>query len=474
MEPSVVFSHLTDSLDTVQEAERDVMLIIDSKSKDLADDETRRLEAYRVLARLRLDEIVANAVSDDLTASETKARAKYETFTLLCAQVQTERRGLVEKIAQAASRRSGFMGMIEASLAEIATVEAGSSRRLEQDEAWTKLVSEALSRKNKLAAAREKALAREADRVNKSKPYLADKLFKYLYDRHYGTSAYQESGLTRWGDGFVARTIQYEAARRNFTLLNELPERLHEHADALNQALDVQNAALEKRFRETTVEDGIVPLEQKLGEQRKDLDDAENAYQSLLEELNRNRDRYQGLTEGDDENGLNAVLELIVMALKRLDLAALKGKALKTPTLEDDKIVHELGDLEGRIAGAQAELMEARKQLESIKQHEAELQKADKEVHAKCYDGDFTGDDDDITELIQEILLGAKKSGDLLGHLEKHFRPRPKTYYSSDSSSSFDFSSFSSSSSSSGGFGGGGFSSGGSVGGGGFRTGGGF
>ena len=83
--------------------------------------------------------------------------------------------------------------------------------------------------------AEEKAARAEADREEKRRPYEADPLFMYLWRRRYGTRDYRASPLVRYFDRKVAHHIGYEAARVNYTMLLELPDRLREHAERLKK-----------------------------------------------------------------------------------------------------------------------------------------------------------------------------------------------------------------------------------------------
>jgi hypothetical protein len=83
--------------------------------------------------------------------------------------------------------------------------------------------------------AEEKAARAEADRDEKRRPYESDPLFMYLWRRGFGTRDYEASNLVRYFDRKVAHLIGYEAARVNYAMLLELPERLREHAERLKQ-----------------------------------------------------------------------------------------------------------------------------------------------------------------------------------------------------------------------------------------------
>lgn len=87
-------------------------------------------------------------------------------------------------------------------------------------------------------AARADAQAEEAERERAEKrgAYEADPLFLYLWRRGYGTSAYQGRGFVRRMDRWVARLIDFEAARANYHVLTTLPDRLRAHAARLRDA----------------------------------------------------------------------------------------------------------------------------------------------------------------------------------------------------------------------------------------------
>jgi hypothetical protein len=83
--------------------------------------------------------------------------------------------------------------------------------------------------------AQEKLAQAEADRDEKRRPYEADPMFMYLWRRRFGTRDYEAGNLVRYLDRKVAHLIGYEAARVNYTMLMELPDRMREHVERLNQ-----------------------------------------------------------------------------------------------------------------------------------------------------------------------------------------------------------------------------------------------
>jgi hypothetical protein len=86
-----------------------------------------------------------------------------------------------------------------------------------------------------LRNAEAKLAQAEADREEKRRPYESDPLFMYLWRRRFGTRDYEAGNLVRYLDRKVAHLIGYEAARVNYSMLIDLPDRMREHVERLKQ-----------------------------------------------------------------------------------------------------------------------------------------------------------------------------------------------------------------------------------------------
>lgn len=84
-------------------------------------------------------------------------------------------------------------------------------------------------------SAEEKLAQAESDREEKRRPYESDPLFMYLWRRRFGTRDYRAGNLVRYLDRKVAHLIGYEAARVNYAMLIELPDRMREHLERLRR-----------------------------------------------------------------------------------------------------------------------------------------------------------------------------------------------------------------------------------------------
>jgi len=469
MDESKVLLEMTNAEKKNQLKIKTLMREIEHKTKSIAEEENNRLDAFKRLARVRLDDINSRKIGTSLYDMEERVRVKYGTFVAHCQAVQSERWILAVKLERAEQLRNEHNDQIRITRQRISALREQTRSKLNENAVWLEKMAAGKSLKSKIEAAEAKAEERENERDNKSKPYLADKLFRYLHERAYGTSAYKANFLIRWGDAFVAKKINYEQARQNFITLNTLPKYLRDHVEKLYGDMEGIKSELKSFYHDELVSAGIDPFARQLAEQVKELDRFEKNCKQIQDDLDANVARYLELTEGDDKDGLNAVLAILIEYFKGKELQALMDEAQKTPTPDDDVIVEELVANKARILQHRESIKQLNVDLREAQTRAEEIDAAITAFKEENYDGTFSNEDA-IKEAISGILQGAILTDELLKLLEDNYSARPSNssgHYWSDSSSSgfsFDYGSF----------GGSGFSSGGSFGGGGFSTGGGF
>ncbi|HSO84777.1 MAG TPA: hypothetical protein VLR48_19505, partial [Thiocapsa sp.] len=231
-----------------------------------------QLEDYKALARLRVGLLADAALLTHLDQSEQQVAA-------LLAQRETALTLLKEQIqfAEAALRtleteRNEQAARVDSAVQAADAAEARTQSRLAGNDAYRAQRERATEAERKAAHAAEKADRSEAEREEKGVSYREDPLFMYLWKRRYGQPDYRAWALTRWLDGKVARLIGYADAGANYARLNEIPERLREHAEALASAAESELAALKALDEAARVEDGIPALDAAIVEAQAALD----------------------------------------------------------------------------------------------------------------------------------------------------------------------------------------------------------
>lgn len=461
-------NHVLQAQSRIEAVDREM----DGLNAQLSQSRIETAEQYRELAKFRLDEIRAGNVTARLNkaylavpAFMDQHKQALETLEKDITQGQ-QRQQMLEQ--QRETRRDARDTAADTLWKQIQK----SKSALEKTADYGRRQETAAAAVQVAGRADEKASQSEADLASKGKPYQDDMLFMYLWDRWYLTPDYRHGGITRMLDGWVARLIRFKETRADYHMLNELPQRLREHAGKAAEEAERQQQSLLAMERQAAEKDGVAILqaaldtaEKQLQQVNDDMEAEEKRYQELLRQKN-------DFASGEDEYTQKAVA-LMAAELEREDVIALFQQAQSTPRPEDDAIVMRLHQLQqthktltDRISELKTNQQQQRNALEDLSTLREKFRRSNYDASASSFPANLG-----LGVLLGEILRGAISSGsawDRIDHSQKWDFP--------DAGRSDRGGSGRSRGRSGGGFGGfGGFGSGGSFGGGGgFRTGGGF
>ncbi|MFD2248795.1 chromosome segregation ATPase [Pseudochelatococcus lubricantis] len=466
------FSAIEQAMGRVRADENRVTGVIDAATADATRLRGEQASLYGDLARLRLDALGQESVKGELDAAERRALSAVEAHNRQVAAIQQQHGALSDDLRQLQTERAALATAVQDAAARIDAQEAATEKRLADDLAWQAQAARRDGAQARAEAADAKAQQSEADRDGKSKPYLADRLFAYLWARGFGTPNYRGSWLTRWGDSYVARVIRYEPARQNFFMLNEIPRRLRDHADRLKAEAQEEETRLQALERVGLEADGIAALEAGHEKAVAALDALDKKQAELERAIAATDERRTALVEGEG-SGLRRAQEELAESLRREDLRALLGEALATPTPDDERIVQRLQEIDAALARLTREAEEARKVAVELARKRLELERSRNDFRQTGYERQGGGfvNDKLIGDILGGIIGGVLSSRDLGDALRSGYRqgsqPRDNRWNRPPPTRDGW----------GGGFGGGGRSSGGSSGrssgsGGGFRTGG--
>ncbi len=321
---------------------------LEKANQDKAKLVAQKLEAFRELAAFRAQLAVVDGVIDEADQLNLQVRgvlqARQKTVTTLkrrAAQATTQREqliadqgGLDKQIDQLQKKLDAAAGRARAELSQEPTY-SGHSKRLD----------ELLGVVEKASAKAEKS---HDELEEKGAPYRGDPLFMYLWNRKYGTSEYQATGIVRWLDDWVARLVGYVDARANFTMLTDIPGRLDQHVARLKKSLQVERDALDKIESAKIREIVGAELHDKLQQLRKQRDAANASLEALNAEVIETDNQLKRYAEGLDASFQEAI-ENTTNFLEGQSLSALLADARETSDPGDDKIVAMIGDLAGAI-----------------------------------------------------------------------------------------------------------------------------
>jgi hypothetical protein len=385
-------------------------------------------ESFKALALVRLDALVRNQVVGGLDAAERRALDLMRSHKAKLDQILVRFGGAQSALVAAEEEHRQRMVSVADAREPIASLQARVEAEMSSDPAWLAqkaVVDKAIEIAN---AAEEKAKISEADRDEKRRPYEADPLFMYLWDKRFGTSAYGASNIVRYFDRKVANLVGYDAARPNYTLLNEIPERLREHAMAALAKARAEDETLEQIERAALVRAGIQPLEAVLSERLaalKETSDRLSATQKAMTTLDEERARLQ--SDGD-RRAHEEALAVLTQALSQESLQTMYQEARQTATPEDDRLVQKIELTQTAIARAEADVARIRDEAREVARRRGELESVRDRMRSRRYDrhnSQFELDGGDVLGgLIGGILGGVLQSRDLWEALEKAHRKR--------------------------------------------------
>lgn len=474
---------------------RDALLQIENAIAGVRDDENRldaalasatqeaerlrieQADAYRALARVRLDTLAGERVRGSLDRAEREALKVLAEKRKTLEEISLRRTEATKSLKQAQARRHDTAGRLEDVVQRMDELKAKAQERLASEAGWKAADAAVKAAEEMARKADAKADQAEADRTTKGAPYEADRLFMYLWANGFGTSKYAAGPFVRFFDRKVARVCGFIEARPNYAMLLEIPLRLREHADrqlAKVAEVTAKRTAIERAALEA---DGIVKLEAEFAAIRAEIDAGNAGIASVQTDLATLDASHGALVSGDDPEIARA-LEGVADSLASTDVQTLWAQAYATPTPEDEKIVQRIEDYGQAIAQAEAEIAETRATIREVARRRSELEETRDRFRKSGYDrpGVTFNNESMLGNIIGGIIGGIVSSPELwrviLGGYQAPHRRSDGNFGGSDW-----WSGGGSSGGSSGGFGGdgGGFSTGGGFGGdGGSDTGGGF
>jgi len=332
----------------------------------------------------------------------------------------------------------------------------------------------------------QKAAFALQDSEVKGRPYLADPLFRYLWNRKFGTSQYRAGFFVKLLDRWVARVARFEPARRDYTMLTDLPRQLAGHATRMREAADAAGARVSDRARQIA---GL-PAAQEVAALRQALDEAETRLEAVETDVQGVKSRLTAAMAGDDDLTKEAIGALEA-ALGQSSLQSLRSAAARTPTAEDDAIVASLEQASAVRAEADQLMAARRASVEAAQQQVLQLRQVRQEMRQRGYGQSRWnfGDSAMVGLLLGELLRGTVSRGNFWDRFNQQRLPDPwnQDPWGTNARTTIQGRQGAWSlpprhdpwgqlgeGAMSGGFGGGGFSTGGQMGGGGFKTGGSF
>jgi chromosome segregation ATPase len=374
-------------------------------------------EAFRALARVKLDTMVRDHIITDLDATERRALAMIEDHRREMEDLARRRDSSQAALDQAEATKHDRDQDLANALESLDELRRRTAEGLTAASDW-QAAKAAVDAAAKIAEnADQKASRAEADLAAKGKPYEDDPLFMYLWSRKHGQAEDTSSNFVRAIDRKVARLVGYSDARASYAMLKEIPLRLREHAK--NKQADVETAKghVAEIERQALVADGIESIEARVTAARTAMKTAQDAVSKITDELRQIEAHRQKVLEPGDEAVYGRAVDLLSAALAREDMRELYQEALRTATKADDQAISSITSVRTALGKADGEVAQIRSEIRETARRRAELEGARDRARAVGYEdprGTFGSDGKEIIgQVIGGILSGVLQGGAL-------------------------------------------------------------
>jgi len=448
---------LDGALDEIRRDEKQMTRLNADASARIARLREIEAEQFLSLAEMRLDPARKKEVSGDISKAEKKARSILEKHEGQFQQIGSRLDELDQEIQDILSARADAQKVYENAESELDELSDAVFKTLKTDDKYqTQLASS-----NEAKSIAEHALAKtetaEAHQEKKGQPYRDDSLFMYLWESGYGTSAYAANNLVRFFDKKIADMVRYHDAKPNFSMLNEIPMRLREHAERLLDEADDAHQKLKKLEDKAFDAAGGKKFRLNSEKSAKEIISIDDAQVRLEDERDNLTAKQNKLSEGGDSTYREAV-EVLTDGLQRETLSELYAAARQTSNREDDLIVRKIDAVREELIEQEDDIKEAKARLKTLASRRRELEDIEWEFKKSRFDDPGMKFDDDLIEdMLGEFLEGAISAAgywsqwqDAKNRTGSSSRSKSKTKRSKSgpwSKSNMDFGSFGSSSS---------------------------
>ncbi len=391
-----------------------------------------RIEAFKQLAGVRLDAMRGQSLVADLDAAERRALDQLAETERELSRLGSDRARLESARATAERDRHAKADALANALAELEDLQARVEPQVREQQAWLAQKKAIEAARGVAAEADKKAKGAEADLEAKRKPYEADPLFMYLWNRKFGTSEYKASYFVKFMDRKVAALVNYLDARANYSMLNEIPTRLRGHAQRKLDDVAAQEAKLNDIELAALRAAGSGALEERVDTARKAAkasDDALMAADAAIAVL----DARQGeFTKSRTDAAFNRAVDLVANADAQETIEELYREARQTPTREDDMIVARIEKIDADLARVEDEMSSLRRKAQDVAGRRMEVERERDNFRRSGRDNPYgqVSNEGMLGEVLGSLIKGAIQGAvlkDVLNDGYRERRPRANT-----------------------------------------------
>jgi hypothetical protein len=397
-----------------------------SASEEAARLRQERLAQLHALAQLKFGLIQRGELIHELDVAEQRAKELLDRIRGEIDEADRRRRAAADELKKTEADRSARARDYETAVIDLRAFEERVTPIVVADINWSTLNERVEALHQILEEAEKKSGQAEADRQQKKTPYEQDPLFMYLWRRKFGSSDYRSSYFVRYFDDLIARMIRFQQARANYAMLNQIPDRLREHAGRVRAEFEAARAGLAAFRQEALIKAGGGPAQERATQTKAALDASEAALAKASQNFDALDHAYDTLIGRDNQGAFAEVIRLMAENDSRDAIVTLYQEAARTKTEEDRVIVEKIDALTRAIGAADHEIMQLRARIQEIAARRVEIQQAHNDFRRRRYDypGTTFGNEGTINDVLGGVLDGLVK-GAVLGQVLQQGYQRP-------------------------------------------------
>ncbi|WP_372738785.1 hypothetical protein [Neptunomonas sp.] len=373
---STALSNIDGALKTVRDDIDRLDQDLTRLTENLTDNLRQQGKVINEIARVRLQEIDTGQLREALTAADRDAKNILQERAQYIQQIEAEISDLKRQLESREKERAALLQIANAISQELTDNETSIQTKLRQDTAYLAQFERASKAESIAEEALHKSQRAQADMDIKDEPYQQDKLFMYLWGRHYATPDYEGGILTRALDKWVAGLIKYERNRLNYWNLQEIPKRLAAHAARVQSEAEGEFVKLQTLEKQALADAGVPAIEERLDEARHKLDTQDDQIEALENSLIETIEKRAVFAAGADEY-MKRSIQCLSDAMAHKDAFQIERYARATLSPVDDELVRELKQFQDNYEDNEDDLVDLRrvhsakiaklKELESVR-----------------------------------------------------------------------------------------------------------
>ncbi|RBP49239.1 hypothetical protein [Arenicella xantha] len=418
-------STIDQSLQTI----RNDVVRLDSELQQLtnrqASQQRRRAQLLGDIAAIRLVALEQGELQHNLTAADQQAKEIMRAREVALEELNRSIDLTNQQIEQAELARGVQLDEVNRISQSLVDVEAQVQAALNKSEEYQDQLKRAQHADSVAHEAEQKVTQAKADMAEKAKPYQADPLFMYLWQRSFGTTEYSAGLLARFMDAWVARVISYEPARIDYWNLTEIPKRLGQHADLVRAAAQSEYDALQELEVAALSAANAPQIEADLLQAREAMDAHDDKIESLERALNELLQLRTSFDVGQDQYSQQCLTRL-GQALAHEDLLLINRYVRETVSSADDKLLDEIKRVDRSLSDMSGDLADARLLHDRKLSKLGELEKVRRDFKSSRFDDVRSGFGNEklVTTALRQFIDGLVSGADVWRVIKRHQRYR--------------------------------------------------